>query len=148
MTHANLVRWEPFLRDLGVLADRSAPRSVSYASPRTDFPDWYPPVDIYDNGSALVLEAELPGFTRDAIDIHLDNEILTLSGGKSGNANGSDEPRYVRRERCAGSFARSFAIPRTVDRERIEAAYREGILTVTLPWSEASRPRRIDVKTR
>lgn len=148
MTHTSLVRWEPFLRDLDALAGRfdqlfdSSWRTAG----RENFPSWYPPVDIYDTGTALVIEAEIPGFRQNELDIRVENDMLFLHGERARSSNGQNERGYVRAERCAGSFTRTFSLPASVDSERIEASYRDGLLTLTLPKSEAAIPRRIDVQ--
>lgn len=144
MTRMDLIRWEPFLRD--TIAGRFNPFfSSSWPTPgQNDLSRWSPPVDIYDTGTALVLEADLPGFQQDDIDIRLENNVLMLSGERRHETEGPEN--YFRAERTHGSFSRSFALPTTVDPEKIEARYRDGILTLTMPKVESAIPRRIDVQ--
>lgn len=144
MTRTDLIRWEPFLRD--TIAGRFNPFfSSSWPTGRSELSHWSPPVDIYDSGTALILEAELPGFKQDDIDIRLENNVLMLSGERRTEVTG-DRSHYLRAERTAGTFSRSFALPASVDPDKIEARYDDGILTLTLPKTESAMPRRIDVE--
>ena len=147
MTHTELIRWEPFVRDtLAGRFNQLFGRTWEEAAGET-LPSWYPPVDIYDTGDALVLEAELPGFKLEDFDIRVENNILYISGERRRPMEGDGHgPDFIRTERPMGIFTRSFSLPATVDDSKIEATYRDGILKVTLPKDEKARPRRIDVR--
>jgi HSP20 family protein len=106
---------------------------------------WSPAVDIAERDDALVLTAELPGMSRDDIEVELENNVLTIRGEKKDEREEKEEDRYVY-EREFGAFARSFTLPRTVDADRIHARFENGVLTVTMPKSERARGRRIDVE--
>jgi HSP20 family protein len=107
---------------------------------------WLPPVDIYENGAReIVLRADLPGLRRDAIDLTVENNTLTIRGQRERDDEGAAEDRYHRVERPAGTFQRTFTLPNTVDAGRVRAEYRDGVLTVTLPLREEARPRQIQV---
>lgn len=148
-----LVRWEPFLGDFDTLAgrfnqlfDRSWPLAMGHMVTEPTLA-WVPAVDIYDEGEALSLEAELPGYRKEDIDVRVENGVLFITGERQRSEPRSGRKRsYVRSERSFGRFTRSFSLPSEVDSGRIEAAYRDGVLTVTLPKTEASRPREIDVR--
>ena len=124
-----LVRWDPF-RELSQLTVGS----------------WVPPVDVYSNGEhEIVLKAELPDMTRDAIDITVEDDTLTIKGEKKFAEDVKDE-QFHRIERRYGTFSRSFSMPQTVDASKVTAEYKNGILTVRLPLREEAKPRQIKIE--
>ena len=123
-----IVRWDPF-RDFG-FATATA---------------WMPAVDIYQTGDhEVVLKAELPGMSRDDIDINIENFVLTVKGEKK-NATDVKDEQFHHVERRFGSFTRSFSLPQTVDTGKVGAEYKNGVLTVRLPLREEAKPRQIKV---
>ena len=107
---------------------------------------WTPPVDIYETeGREVVLKAELPGLRREDISLTVENSTLTIRGERRRDE-GIKEDRYHRIERAYGSFSRSFTLPATVDASRVRAEYRDGVLSVSLPFREEARPRQIQVE--
>jgi len=123
-----IVRWDPF-RDLGFVAANA----------------WVPPVDIYRSGDhELVLKAELPDMTREAINLTVENGTLTVSGEKKLSTDVKDE-QFHHVERRYGSFSRAFSLPQSVDPGKVSAEYKNGVLTVRLPLREESKPRSIKV---
>jgi HSP20 family protein len=107
---------------------------------------WIPSVDILEKDGNLILRAELPGMTEKQIDLKLEGNTLTLKGERKMD-NEDKKSNYHRVESFYGSFTRSFRLPDTVDTEKINADYRNGVLTVTLPQKPEVRPREIPVKT-
>jgi len=108
--------------------------------------NWVPPVDIYETeGHDLVIKAELPDMTREAIEVTVENNTLTLKGTKNPPAEVKDE-QFRRSERHYGSFIRSFTLPTTVDASKVAAEYKNGVLTVKLPYREEAKPRTINVE--
>jgi HSP20 family protein len=108
--------------------------------------NWVPPVDIYEtDGHDLVIKAELPDMTREAIEVTVENNTLTLKGTKNPPAEVKDD-QFRRSERHYGAFVRSFALPTTVDAAKVAAEYRNGVLTVKLPYREEAKPRTINVE--
>ncbi|MDR1989468.1 MAG: Hsp20/alpha crystallin family protein [Acidobacteriaceae bacterium] len=106
---------------------------------------WVPPVDIFQSGDReLVMKAELPDMSREAIDVTVDKGVLTITGEKKRPAEVSEE-QFHRIERSYGSFRRSFALPTTVDASKVAAEYKNGVLTVRLPLREESKPRQVKV---
>jgi HSP20 family protein len=107
---------------------------------------WMPPVDIYEtDGHDLVIKAELPDMTREDIEVTVENQTLTLAGTKKPPVDVKDE-QFRRVERHYGSFTRSFTLPNTVDASKVAAEYRNGVLTVKLPFREEAKPRTINVE--
>ena len=107
---------------------------------------WVPAVDIFETDSHdLVVRAELPGMSRDDIEVSVENSTLILKGDKKFDPEVKEE-HYRRIERTYGSFQRSFTLPNTVDTSKVSADYKNGVLTVTLPFREEARPRTINVE--
>jgi HSP20 family protein len=106
---------------------------------------WTPAVDIREQNDAYLVEVELPGLSKDDVKITMENNILTIQGEKKQE---KEEKRgdYHRTERVYGSFQRSFTLPSSVKNDKIEAQYKNGILTVTLPKVEEAKPKAIEVK--
>ena len=107
---------------------------------------WVPAVDIYENGKQeLVLKAELPDMKREDISVLFENNTLTIKGERKFE-NGAEKEQFHRVERAYGTFSRSFSLPSTVDASKIGAEYKNGVLTVTLPFRDEARPRTINVE--
>lgn len=106
---------------------------------------WSPKVDIYETDNSYVLNAELPGLTKEEINIDLNDNTLTLKGEKKFEEKVEKES-YVRVERSYGNFARSFVLSEDVNPEGITANYKEGVLEVTLPKKEEAKPKEIKVE--
>lgn len=107
---------------------------------------WVPPVDIYETEQRdLIIKAELPDMAREDIDVTVENNTLTIRGQKKAASDVKDE-HYRRIERSYGAFTRSFTLPNTVDAAKVSADYRNGVLTVKLPFREEARPRTINVE--
>jgi HSP20 family protein len=106
--------------------------------------DWVPPVDIREEQDKLVFVAEMPGLGRDAVDITLENQVLTLRGERKFERD-EEKDSYHRIERAYGSFSRSFRLPANVDTASAKASFDNGILTIVLPKSEAARPKKLEI---
>ena len=115
-----------------------------------DGPGWMPSVDISENEQAIVLEADLPGLSAGDFRLSIENQTLTLSGERRRpqEVEGAGAGHFQRVERKYGSFRRSFTLPPTVSIERVAADYRDGVLRVTMPKREETRPRQIEVSVR
>ena len=106
---------------------------------------WVPAVDIFETEKHdLVLRAELPGMSREDIQVSVENGTIILKGEKKFDAEVKEE-NYRRIERSYGTFHRSFTLPNTVDTGKVVAEYKNGVLTVTLPFKEEAKPRTITV---
>ena len=142
----NLVRFDPF-RDAVSFQNRMNRFFEPFLRTSTeDCGTWLPPVDIREDGAAIRLQAELPGLKQEEIEIHIENNILTLKGERK-QENEVKEQDYHRVERSFGSFSRSFSLPTSVNSEKVQAVYKDGILDITLPKSESSKSRKIKVTT-
>jgi HSP20 family protein len=107
---------------------------------------WVPAVDIYETDKQeLVLKAELPDMKREDIQVIFENNTLTLKGERKFEGEVKQE-QFHRVERTYGTFSRSFSLPSTVDATRIAAEYKNGVLTVKLPFREEAKARTINVE--
>jgi HSP20 family protein len=105
---------------------------------------WTPSVDIKETENELVLRADLPGVEEKDIDIKVEDGTLTLKGERKFEEKKEGEG-YHRIERSYGSFVRCFSLPDSVESDKAEAQYKNGVLTVTLPKKEVAKPRNIKV---
>ena len=143
----NLTRWEPF-RDLLSLQDRMSrvfdDPFARFTTPMEAARGWFPPVDIHEENDAIVLRAEIPGISRDDIELSVENGTLTLRGEKNLEEK-VESDNAIRQERFHGSFVRSFVLPSLIDSDRIQANYRDGVLEVVLPKAEEAKPKKIKI---
>lgn len=95
-------------------------------------------VNIKESENQFNLELVVPGFKKEDINIELKNDLLTISSETSNSAEETDNETYLRREYSKSSFSRSFNIPETVDAEKIDADYKDGVLNIILPKKEES----------
>jgi HSP20 family protein len=106
---------------------------------------WGPAVDIVENDKELVLSADLPGVKLSDVEVKIEDGTLTLSGSRKFE-NEDNKNGYHRIERSYGQFRRAFALPDSVDPAKVEAAFDNGVLKVTLPKKEIARPRTVKVE--
>jgi HSP20 family protein len=126
--------WDEFMDWTGRSPDRAG-RSIA------------PAIDVRAQDDRYLVEADLPGLDRKDIDFRVDEDTLTISSDKEEKTEEKDEG-YIRRERYSRSFRRSFRLPDDVDREKIDAEFQNGVVTVTLPRTgeKKSVGRQIEVK--
>lgn len=105
----------------------------------------FPRIDVKESGDKLIVIAEIPGMKRDDIQVTVHDGTLTISGERSKESEEKHEG-YLRREISRGSFKRSFVLPDTVDVEKIDAKYEDGILNIEFPKVEEAKPKQIEVK--
>jgi HSP20 family protein len=105
---------------------------------------WLPACDVFEDREAVKIMAEVPGVRPEDVKLSIENNLLTIRGEKKQQAEEKTE-RVHRYERSYGTFERTFALPTTVDPEKIAATYSQGILTVTIPKADRARPREIPV---
>lgn len=106
--------------------------------------EWVPTVDIVEGDREVTIKAELPGIEAKDVAISVDNNVLTLRGERRAEKEVKKE-NYHRMERSFGAFSRSFALPATLDNDKVKADFRNGLLTITLPKKEAAKGRTIEV---
>ena len=101
-------------------------------------------MDVVRRDNEVVLRFDLPGAEQDSIEVTTDRGVLTVSAKRSEEY--ADSERPVVRERLMGSFTRKVRLAETIDADRIEAGYENGVLSVTLPVQEKAKPRKIEIK--
>jgi HSP20 family protein len=143
-----IVRWESF-RNMAANQGRiNRMFEDFYGRPQEDLArsSWVPAVDIYSNGQhELVLKAELPDMREEEIELTVENNTLTLRGERKLDTEVTEQ-QFHRIERSYGLFARTFALPPTVDADKVSAEYKAGMLTVRLPLREEAKPKQIKVE--
>jgi HSP20 family protein len=144
-----LARWNPNRDMMSVRDEMSRVLNEAFGRGASDESAWFsgawtPPVDIYETDEALVMKAELPGFSKDDISIELKENTLVIKGERK-REDEVKEGNYHRMERSYGAFQRAFMLPMTVDQEKVKAAYKDGILELRLPKVQAAQPKRIAV---
>jgi HSP20 family protein len=145
-----IVRWEPFGKLLSSedrfnrLFTRDFPRFFDEGD--ASITTWMPAVDIYETEHDLTLKAELPGVDPKDIEARVEDGTLYLKGERKFEKESKKE-NYHRIERTYGSFMRSFALPTSVDADKVSAEYKDGVLTLTLPKKEEAKAKTITVQT-
>jgi HSP20 family protein len=140
-----LVRWEPFNRFTKIhslvndLFEDGLNRSSDETSVR-----WSPAMDILESNDAYIIRAELPGFEKDDLNVEVKDGTLTLSGQRKSEEL-AEGVQYRSVERVSGKFVRSVILPKTVNADRIQASYKDGVLEIQVPKAEKAKPRQITV---
>jgi len=133
------------LDDLRRDMDRLFTRLTRDFFPSTFEQDWLPALDLADTGENLIAEIEVPGMDPKDINITVTGEVLTISGERK-RPEGDKDHTYHLEERSYGKFSRSIRLPAGVDPDQVEAAYKDGILRVSLRKAEHARSKRIEVQ--
>lgn len=105
---------------------------------------WTPALDVYEEKDNFIVKAELPGMKKEEIEVSFHDGSLSLSGERKSETKHEDAEVY-RAERFFGRFQRTVSLPAAVAADKIKAAYKDGVLTVTLPKTEEAKPKQIDV---
>ena len=138
MPNVAFSRWDP-LRDLMVLHEHIGQLVGA------DAPGWTPPVDLYETAHDFVLTADLPGLSREQIDISVEENRVVIRGERGGGHAGMPCEQFHRVERGHGRFSRSFALPEAIDVAHVSADLKNGILTVKIPKAKERAARRVSV---
>jgi HSP20 family protein len=142
-----IVRWRP-ITDFQTLRDEMDRRFNefyrTFGEDTDAVCDCYPLVDVKETKDDFVVTAELPGVAKDDVKIHISDDVLTIKGEKKEEKKEKDH-NYHRIERSYGKFQRSFTLPVPVQNDKVKAAYKDGILTITLPKKEEVKPKEISI---
>lgn len=143
----NITRYEPWslFNQLSQLATDLNRSYESRDGSDVSTSDWTPAVDIREEKDHFVLHADVPGVDPKAIEINMENGILSISGTREKEAV-EEGKNYKRVERVRGSFMRRFTLPDYADAERISARSTNGVLEIVIPKHEKVKPRKIEVK--
>lgn len=141
--------WNPFrqLNSLREEIDRlfESPLAELTSGSQQLLSGWLPAVDIHEDNDNFYVQAELPGMSKEDIDISLHDGTLTLCGERKENKRREND-EVLRSERFLGRFQRTFSLPAPVSADKVKASYTDGVLTITLPKAEEAKPKQIEVK--
>jgi HSP20 family protein len=145
----DLVQWRPF-REVSRLRSEMDRLWDEYFGPgRRAFQPmeeaWMPAVDVSETADKVTVKAEIPGMEAKDIEISMVGDTLTIKGEKKVEREEKDE-NYHMVERSYGSFSRAMKLPAVVEADKVEATYKNGVLTVVLPKKEEVKPKAIEIK--
>lgn len=143
-------RWDPFsdLRQMQNTMDRMWRKMGTSARNSEESPEmeaWAVPLDVTRQGENTVIRASMPGVSPEDIHVSIEDNVLTIKGHSTKEVQDEGET-YLMRERRTGSFHRALRLPDSVDPEKVEPRYDNGVLTITVPKAEAKRARQLQVQ--
>jgi HSP20 family protein len=124
--------------------EQQAPTTRETGQRMPSKPVFLPPADIYETKDSIVVLAEMPGVPSEGVDISLERRVLTIRGRSAGNDHAGYQRVY--QEYSDGDYERVFTLSENIDRDRIEATLKDGVLQLVLPKAEAAKARRIELK--
>jgi HSP20 family protein len=144
----NIVKWSPFreLEDIQTRLNRffnDMPARRAEGEPF--FTDWTPAVDVQENEKEYLIKAELPEIKKEDVKVQVLDGVLTIEGERKQEKEEKGK-RFHKVERSYGKFVRQFALPTEVDPAKVQAEFKEGMLNVHLPKTEAAKPKSVEVK--
>jgi HSP20 family protein len=146
-----ITRWEPFreMEDfqnrLSTLFGRPLRRTNGHGREEITLPEWTPLADITEDAREYLIKAELPEMKKEDVKVTVENGVLTISGERKFEKE-EKKKKYHRIERGYGTFMRSFTLPDDADFNKVNAEFKNGLLTVHVPKSEHAKPKEVEVK--
>lgn len=145
----DLVQWRPFREVSRLRSEMDRLWDEYFGSRRQAFRPleeaWLPAVDVSETEDKITVKAEIPGMEAKDIDISVSGDTLTIKGEKKTETEEKEENYHVV-ERSYGSFRRAMKLPASVDADKVEATYKNGVLSVVLPKKEEVKPKAIEIK--
>ena len=143
----NMKVWNPF-QEFEDLLDRYNKSGGLSKRLDTDlnFADWSPSVDIEEEEDRYLIKADLPGVDKKDIEVKLEGGVLSIRGEKQTETETGKGTKRHRTERFHGTFSRSFTLPDAVKADKVDASYKDGVLSLTIPKAEEAKPKSIDIK--
>ena len=144
-----LQRWDPFveMRSMEDAINRMWRGLGQRPAEANGGEHWHIPLDVVEEGDDIVVHASLPGVEPDAIEVNVEDGVLTIDA-KTGAENETRQGSYLLRERRSGSYHRALRLPDTVDEAQAESSYDRGVLTVRFAKQEAKKARRLEIKVK
>lgn len=150
---SKIVRWNPMREAVDLFNEFDRAFDMPFYRSRWGTPlranevagSWGLALDVAEQGEAFTVKASLPGISADDLNVTLEDNVLTIQGEMKEDET-IEEANYHIRERRSGSFSRSVRFPVPVEAGKVEAAFENGVLTLTIPKAEAVKPKRIEVK--
>ncbi len=140
-------RWDPFF-ELRRMQDNMDHLRRGFSQPNSggsgEMEGWAIPLDVVQEGDNIVVHASLPGVNPSDLNVSIENDVLTIRGQTASDTE-SQEGNHLMRERHTGSFHRSLRLPDTLDVDKAESSYDQGVLTIAFPKVEAKQARRLSV---
>ncbi len=139
--------------ELGLLSDRMRDwadfspfaTSIFRAPLLSETTEWLPAVELVEKEGEFVLTAEIPGMSKEHVDISIEDSVLTFKGEKKFEREEEKDRMHIR-EREYGTFMRAFTLPRNVDATKVRAEYHDGVVEIHMPKGEEAKGRRIEVE--
>lgn len=147
---ADITEWKPFREVSRLRREMDRLWEDFFGAGRRAFQPiaeaWMPAIDVSESGDTVTIKAEVPGMEASDIEISMVGDILTIKGQKKAEKEEKGESFHLV-ERSYGSFTRSVRLPAPVDPDKIEANYKQGVLTIACPKKEEVKPKAIEIKT-
>jgi HSP20 family protein len=144
----SLVRWDPF-RELETIQTRLNRLFAASPGPAADqgvlFSGWAPAVDVAETDNEYVIKADLPELKKEDVKVELLDGVLTVEGDRKQEKEEKGKT-FHRVERSYGKFVRRFALPTEIDSAKVQAEFKDGVLSVHLPKTAVAKPKAIEVK--
>lgn len=146
----NLTKWDPFreLEDVSTRLNRIFGRHLTRPEESSDMlteADWAPSVDISETDNAYIVKGEIPGVQKEDVKVTIQNGMLSIQGERKQQREEKGR-KFHRVECCYGSFVRSFRVPDDTDEDEVRAEFKDGMINITLPKSERTKAKSIEVK--
>lgn len=146
----NMSVWNPLreMEDMFQRYTRATGRGLVSGDIDTDlgFAEWSPTVDIEETDDSYLIRADIPGVDKKDIDVRLENGVLSITGEKRVEKETGKGTKLHRTERYCGSFARRFTLPTAIKADKVDASYKDGVLSLIIPKAEEVKSRAIDIK--
>lgn len=127
---------------------REIDRAIDSTPTQNGTTAWIPPMDVVETSDEVLCHIEVPGLSRDDLEIRVEDRTVIVSGEKKYAEDTNEKENGFRSiERRYGRFERSFTLPHTVDTNNVRARHENGVLTIVLPKVEASKPRRVQIES-
>ena len=137
-------RWDPF-RDLRQMDETMNRLWRGYGGVQTGTEDWNISLDVVQRSDEIVVKASIPGVKAEAIELAIEDNILTLRADRKPDFE-DDKSVYLVQERPTGSFYRALRLPDTVDSNKVQSTYENGVLTIVLPKAEEKKKKQIKIQ--
>lgn len=147
----SVIKWDPFknistLQErINRLFDESFSQSHDTDGEEASICGWKPVADIYETEGMFIINVELPGLTKDNLEVEVQDNRLIIKGERPTDKNVSEEC-YFRRERCFGTFQRTFTLKEYINPDHVHAAFKDGVLTVKVTLPEPEKPKKVTVE--
>jgi HSP20 family protein len=144
----NMTAWNP-LKETENLLDRyhlATGRNLSNSDTEQGFSEWSPTVDIKEDDNNFIIRADVPGVNKKDIEVRLDNGVLSITGEITEEKETGKGTKLHRTERYCGSFSRRFTLPTAIESEKVDASYKDCVLSLKIPKAEEAKPKAIEIK--